>query len=116
MSEMQIVDQSLGSDEPKNDGVVIIDNPDDELKTEDNHELKELLRENLELTKEIRSMVNHINRYVAWQRIFGILKVLIILIPIILGVIYLPPLLKEPYKQLLSIVQSNIDQIDQISN
>lgn len=113
---MQIVDQSLGSDEPNNDSAISSDIPGDELKTEDDHELKELLRENLELTKEVRSMVSHINRYVAWQRIFGFLKVLIIIIPIVLGVIYLPPLLKEPYKQLLSIVQSNIDQIDQISN
>ena len=49
-------------------------------------------------------MTKKINHFVLWSRIFGILKLFIIIIPIIIGIIYLPPLLKEvfaPYQDLL---------------
>lgn len=107
MSEMQIVDQSLNKEEAKDINKNEPVNTDKENVSRD--ELKSLLEENLELTKDVRAMVNHINRYVAWQRIFGVLKVLIILVPIILGVIYLPPILKDSYSQIISIMQSSVD-------
>lgn len=67
-------------------------------------DLKKLVIENLELTKELEKKVQKIYRFVVWQRILGVLKVLIILIPIILGIIYLPAILETylgPYKELL---------------
>ncbi len=79
------------------------------LKDGNNEKILILMKENLELTKEVKAMVYHINRYVAWQRIFGILKVLIVLIPITLGVIYLPPMIKELYQQIIPILQTNIN-------
>jgi hypothetical protein len=69
-------------------------------------ELKKLLEENLKLTQEIHTMTKKINKFVIWSRIFGFLKILIIVVPIILGIIYLPPLLKDvfgQYKDLLGI-------------
>lgn len=99
MSEMQIVDQSL-NDEKIPDTII-------EAKEGDS-DLNQLIKENLALTREIAIMVRHINRYVAWQRIFAWVKVLFILIPVIVGAIYLPPLLNDAYKQLLSVLGSNI--------
>ncbi|MGE5425716.1 MAG: hypothetical protein ACM3PZ_01435 [Bacillota bacterium] len=73
----------------------------------DIHEdLKELLKQNLEISKDMQAMIKHINSYVAWQRIFGWLKFILILIPIIIGVLYLPPFIREAYRELISIIKS----------
>ncbi len=69
-------------------------------------EIKKLLEKNLELTEEIFKMTKSIKSFVIHQRIFGALKLLLIAVPIILGIIYLPPLLSgitEQYKDLLGI-------------
>ena len=58
-------------------------------------EIKKLLEKNLELTEEIYKMVKGIKKYIFWQKVFSFLKILIIVVPIIIGIIYLPPLLKR---------------------
>jgi len=75
---------------------------------EPSDDLAALLKANLEMTKDIRAMVKHINNYVAWQRMFGWLKFLLILIPLIIGVMYLPPLLQDYYQQMLGTVTGNL--------
>ncbi len=69
-------------------------------------EIKKLLEKNLELNQEIFKMVKSIKIYVITQRIWFVLKILIIVVPITLGIIYLPPLLKDvvgKYQQLLGL-------------
>ena len=69
-------------------------------------ELKTLLQENLEISKELREMVKKINHWMAVQRILGVFKILIIIVPLALGIIYLPSLLKGvigPYQELLNL-------------
>ncbi|MCF7860123.1 hypothetical protein K9M09_00680 [Patescibacteria group bacterium] len=77
-----------------------------------NQDLRALLRENLEMTKEIRAMVRHINVYVAWQRIFGWLKVLLIVVSVaslVIGIIYLPPIFTNAYQNLLQLITGNLN-------
>jgi hypothetical protein len=62
-------------------------------------EIKKLLEKNLELTEEIHKMVKSVKRYMLWQNIWSFLKILIIVVPITIGIIYLPPLLKDVFKQ-----------------
>lgn len=78
-------------------------------------EIKKLLKKNLEMTEDIREMVKSIKRYVVWQRIFGLLKVLIILIPIIIGVIYLPPLIKGFWSQYSRILGITTDPMNNLN-
>lgn len=66
--------------------------------------LKKLIEENLELTKEIHKMTKKINNYMLWSQIFGFLKVLIIVVPTVLAIIYLPPLLKDVFSQYQSLL------------
>jgi hypothetical protein len=72
-------------------------------------QIEKLMEENLRLTEEIYKMTKKINRFVLWSRIFGFLKVLIIVAPIVLGIIYFKPILDmldkafAPYKELLNI-------------
>ena len=56
---------------------------------------KKLLEENLELTKKIQTQTTYIKRYVITAQVFSVLKVLLIVVPIVIGIIYIPPLLKE---------------------
>jgi len=67
-------------------------------------EFKELLEKNISLSEDVLFLSKKINRYVIWERIFGVVKVLIFVIPLILSIIYLPTILKNafaPYKELL---------------
>jgi len=62
-------------------------------------DLQKLLKKNFELNSEIFKMVKYIKKYIFWQKIWGVLKVLIILVPIILSIIYLPPFLNKVFSQ-----------------
>lgn len=65
----------------------------------ENNRVEKLLKENLEMTEEIHKMTKKIDRFVFWQKIFGTLQILFIVVPIILGIVYLPPLLKNVLNQ-----------------
>ncbi|HAI74344.1 MAG TPA: hypothetical protein DCS28_02235 [Candidatus Moranbacteria bacterium] len=68
-------------------------------------EVKNLLEENLRLTKEIHQMSRKISRYVAFQKVLSVIYFLLIIVPIIISIIYLPPLVKNiisPYQELLN--------------
>lgn len=60
--------------------------------------LEKLLKENLKISKELLDNSKKIRRWVAWQRAWGVVKILIIAVPIILGIIYLPPLIEDLVK------------------
>lgn len=67
-------------------------------------EIKKLLEQNLEMTKEIHDMVHKIKNYINLQKFLSLFYFLLIVAPIILGLIYLPPLLKGLYSQYTSIL------------
>ncbi|KKS32453.1 MAG: hypothetical protein UU95_C0045G0004 [Parcubacteria group bacterium GW2011_GWC2_42_12] len=69
-------------------------------------EIKKLLEQNLELTKEIYRMTKKIKNYINFQKVMSIIYILLIIVPIILSIIFLPPLLKgmfEQYKDVLGV-------------
>jgi hypothetical protein len=68
--------------------------------------LKDLLEQSSAISQELHTITRKFSHWILWQRVWGVFKVLIIIIPIILGIIYLPSLLKDlsgPYQQLLNI-------------
>lgn len=75
-------------------------------------ELEKLLKENLKLNKETNEMVKGIKKHLLVQRVFFFVKVFIIAIPLILGLIYLPPLFKE----LIPRFNQTIDQYQALFN
>ena len=60
----------------------------------ENNKIEKLLEKNIEMTEEVYQMTKKINKFVFWQKIFQTINILIIVVPIVLGIIYLPPLLK----------------------
>ncbi|MFA6551220.1 MAG: hypothetical protein WCV41_01680 [Patescibacteria group bacterium] len=66
--------------------------------------IEELVKQNLELTQDLQKQMEKIRRYFFWQRMVSIFYLIIVIGPIILGLIYLPPLLKDviaPYQEAL---------------
>ena len=75
-----------------------------ELTAVDQLALLKLMENNLAQSEEILKTVRYIKKYIFWQQTWSILRLFIIVIPIIFGFIYLPPLIKdalESYKSLL---------------
>ncbi|MEI7497832.1 MAG: hypothetical protein WCK11_00930 [Candidatus Falkowbacteria bacterium] len=67
-------------------------------------QIKVLLEQNLELTKEIHEMTHKIKRYITFQKVLSFIYLLLIFVPLIVGAIYLPPLLQGilgQYSQLM---------------
>lgn len=62
-------------------------------------ELKKLLEKNIELTEEILKMTKSIKHFVTFQKFMSFVYLLIIVVPIVLSIIYLPPLLGGVFKQ-----------------
>lgn len=72
-------------------------------------QITELLEKNLEMTQEIFKMTKSIKSYLLWQRVYGFIKFVIIIVPLVLGVIYLPPILKNlfgQYQGLLDLIKN----------
>ncbi len=61
-------------------------------------ELKKLTEKNTKTLEQLEKRVGSIRGWVITQRIWFFVKIAIIIIPIILGVVYLPPLFDE-YRQ-----------------
>lgn len=69
-----------------------------------NEELKNLLEQNLEYNQAIYGLCRKTKRYLLIVQIMSWLRVLLILVPLILAIIFLPPLIKSylaPYQELL---------------
>ena len=61
-------------------------------------ELKKAIIENKETLEKLDQRLHRIEKKFIWNTIFGFLKVIIIWGPIIIGVIYLTPILKDYVK------------------
>ena len=71
----------------------------------ENDDLKNLLEQNLKKNEEILKISRDIKKFMKWQQIWSTLRFLLIFVPIILGFIYLPPIIKDlitNYRSLLS--------------
>lgn len=64
-----------------------------------NEELKELLEKNLALLQETHDMTHKIKSYITFQKVMSLVYLLLIVGPIIISILYLPPLLKNAFGQ-----------------
>ena len=69
-------------------------------------EIKKLLEENLAYSKEIYRLTKKIKNHITFQKVMSLIWLLLIVVPLILSIIYLPPLLKgvfDQYKDVLGL-------------
>ncbi|NQT49391.1 hypothetical protein HQ571_01715 [Candidatus Kuenenbacteria bacterium] len=72
-------------------------------------DLKKLIYKNQQQLASIEEKIDKIRRYILWQRIFSILKLVIILVPLIIALVYAVPYMKEglkAYQEALGAVNS----------
>ncbi len=58
-----------------------------------------LLAKNIELSEEILQNVKYIKKYIFWQKIYGLIKILVIILPLVFGYIMLAPYLSKAFQQ-----------------
>ena len=66
--------------------------------------IQDLLKQNLEISKELLEKTTKIRRWVVEQRVWGVVKFLLIVVPLTIGLLYLPPLIMgalTPYREML---------------
>src|SRR4030065_1346287 len=76
----------------------------EEIRAAEREKLEQLLQENIKLTQEIHRISKRVNRYVTVQNILSVVYLLLIVVPLVLGAIYLPAFIKNflcPYQELL---------------
>jgi len=77
----------------------------------DEQKIIKLLEENLEYSKKVSEGMQKIMRYIFWRRIASVVKLLIILVPLTLTIIYLPPFFKDmisQYQEILKLFREGI--------
>lgn len=65
------------------------------MRTDTTFDIRELLEENIKLSKEILRSVEKSRRYMRWTQIMSVIRILIIVIPLILAILYIPPFLSQ---------------------
>ena len=69
-------------------------------------ELRELLEENLKYAKAIYWSTEKVRRHLFWQRIFTLIYILVLIVlPLVVAVIYLPPFLKNYFGVYMELLQ-----------
>lgn len=68
-------------------------------------ETQNLLRQNLEYTKACFQTLKKVERYLLWQKVLGVCKILLIIIPIVIAFIYLPSFLEKAFKPYLELLR-----------
>lgn len=79
-------------------------------------EIKKILEQNLALTKEIYVMTKKIKDYITFQKVMSLVYLTLIVVPIILSIIYLPPLLKGAFDQYKDILGLQLGSDNSIKN
>ena len=67
-------------------------------------EIKTLVEKNSKSIEEMQKQMNFVYRYIFWQRVWKIVKIVVVIAIVIIGIVYLPPLIQKtiaPYWQLL---------------
>ena len=90
---------------------------DVEIKQNKGEELKELLEKNIKLSEEILTLTTKTRKYILWQQVYNVIKILIFVVPVVIGLIYLPALLRDLLSQYGGLLGlgNNINSIEQVS-
>ena len=65
-----------------------------------------LIKKNLEVSEEILKIAKKLKHHMMWATVFGIIKILLFAVPIIIGILYLPPIIEglmQQYKEILGL-------------
>lgn len=67
-------------------------------------ELRQLLEDNLNYTKACYALLERWRRWLFWNRVWGVVKFALIVVPLVVGAIYLPPLVQQWVAQYIKLL------------
>lgn len=86
--------------------------------------IREIAEKNLAISEETLKKTKYIKGYVVFAQVMSVIKVVLVIVPIVLGILYLPSLLKSitpifgqvvgVYKELLGMKQESDAVLDKI--
>jgi hypothetical protein len=62
-------------------------------------DIKKMLDEIYDLNQKTYKMTRKMSHYMAWSQFWSIIKILVIVVPLVLGYYYLSPLVKNAFNQ-----------------
>lgn len=71
--------------------------------------VEEMTSENLKLAQEMHVMMQKIRRYMLIRAVVGVIYLILLVAPVILAIIYLPPLVRPAIEQYESLLGSPIN-------
>ncbi len=69
--------------------------------SERSQELRQLLEDNLNYSRACYAVLASWRHWVFWNRVWGAVKTVVIIVPLVVGAIYLPPLVQKWVEQYL---------------
>ncbi|MFH0840934.1 MAG: hypothetical protein V1865_03085 [bacterium] len=79
-----------------------------------NDNVQKLIEENIALTKDIYELTKKVKKYMLWAQIFSVIKIILILAPIIIALIYLPPIFREAFSGYTEVLNVDTNQLNSI--
>jgi len=80
----------------------VVDSP--KVAPEEHAVLTDLLKKNIAWSEAIYKQNVSIQKHLRWMTAMGYVRVLILLVPLVLGIIYLPPLLSAAWDQYQAVI------------
>lgn len=72
---------------------------------QEQNEMQKLIKDNFEYTKACYALLEKLNRWLFWHHIYTAIKIIVIGVPLILGIIYLPPFFVKYLKPFFDAVE-----------
>jgi cytochrome c biogenesis protein ResB len=88
----------------------------EENKINDAEDIKKLLEQNLKYSKEIYRLTKKIKNHLTFQKVMSLIYFLLIVVPLILSIIYLPPLVKNYWNQYLGLLNLPAGSTNQLND
>jgi len=80
-------------------------------------ELKQIIKDNKQILGSLDERLHHIEKRFVWNSVFGFIKILIVVAPLVVGLIYITPFLKDffeiykpVYQALPNLFQNAVDK------
>lgn len=67
-------------------------------------EIQQLLEDNLNYTKACYALLERWRRWLVWHRVWGAVKFILIVVPLVFSAIYLPPIIQGYVQQYLKLL------------
>jgi len=77
-------------------------------------EIRDLIQKNNEVLAEATKTLNKVKRYLFWGYFWSVVKILLVIVPLVVAIIYLPPLFSDFMKSYGNLLGDSNDGLGEI--